>query len=224
MGFKKAKTIIQAFTEPLPVDQTWYQERLAICAKCPLNSVNKVNLTMAEKFNVANLIKKGLCDEGNHCTACGCCIERKCATRSEDCGKVKLDEAPEWRALDAPSKINPQISMENVTPEMGQIEVQDTQFDYNFGVSDKERLTFAFRIRRDEAEFKLKNFRPGCSCTSVDNISDAGKNATQFNVSVSTKGFRKGWNSRKLFITHFINSGKEEEITINIKVNKPNGK
>lgn len=224
MDYKKAKTIAKAFMEPLPVDQEWYQKRLEICSTCPLNSANKKNLTIAEKLNISNLVKKGLCDNGNHCTACGCCIERKCATRIEDCGKASIGEEPEWRALDAPSKINKEISMENVTPEMGEIEVQDKQFDYNFGVSEKEKLTFSFRIRREGNKFELKNFRPGCSCTSVDSISEAGENATQFNVSVSTKGFRKGWNSRKLFITHFLSGGREEEITINIKVNKPNGK
>lgn len=224
MSLKKAKTIAKAFLEPLPEDQEWYQKRLEICRTCPLNSANKENLTLAEKLNINNLVKKGLCDNGNHCTACGCCIERKCATRTEDCGMVKIGEEPKWRALDAPSKVNPEISIKNMTPEMGEIEVEETQFNYNFGITEDNKLTFRFQIKREKNELEVKNYRPGCSCTSVDSVSEIDSNTTEFAVSISTKGFRKGWNSRKLFITHFKTPGMLEEITINMKVNKPNGK
>lgn len=224
MSLDKAKTIVKAFLEPLPVHEKWYQERLAKCEVCPLNSKNKKKLSLADKLNIANLVKKGICDSGDHCTACGCCIERKCATRTEDCGKVKIGETPEWKALDIQSEVNKNISLINMSPTVGEISVSKKEFTYDFGENDSAKLEFRFRVNRKDGKFDLKAYRPGCSCTSVDDVIKIDDNTTEFLVSVSTNSFRKGWNERKLYITHFINPRKLEEIVINMKVNKPNGK
>ena len=71
----------------------------------------------------------------------------------------------------------------------------------------------------------IKSYRPGCSCTSVDDLMSVDDNTARFFVSVSTLGFRKGWNERKLFIVYTdkgSSSGKEHTLTL--KVNKPNSK
>lgn len=222
MDFKKAKTIAKAFIEPLPEGQDWYEKRLSICKACPYNTENieSKDLSLQDKLQ----IKTGLCDNGNHCTACKCCIERKCATRTENCGLEKIDLDPKWKALSVQSKIRPELTLENMTPNNGNIIVEDNQFTYDFGIQTDSRLQFIFRLRRAKGELDIKSWRVGCSCTAVDSMSDIDKNTMEFAVSVSTNGFRQGWNERKLFIIHNMYSNTPEEVTINIKVNKLNGK
>lgn len=219
---EKAKTIAKAFLEPLPEGKDWYENRLKICSTCPYNTANipKGQLKLKDKLKM----KSGLCDNNNHCTACGCCIERKAATKSENCGLEKLYMEPKWKALAAQSNIQKDIFMENMTPEAGEIIVEDKQFTYDFGETTENRLQFKFRIKRLKAKLEIKNYRPGCNCTSVDSISEIDENTTEFSVSISTKAFRKGWNSRKLYILYHLTPQKAEEITINLKVNKPDGK
>jgi len=224
MDFKKAKTIANAFLEPLPEGQDWYENRLKICGACPHNSANKTDLTLAEKLNINKLLKKGICDNGNHCTACGCCIERKCATKSEDCGLVKLNLEPKWRALEVPSTINKGISLINMSSEIGTIEAQKASFLYTFNAVKSNKLDFKFQIKTDFSKLKIKNYKPSCSCIAVNAMERIDANTFEFNISISTTGFREGWNERKLFVTYFERGSMTREIMITFNMNKIDGK
>jgi hypothetical protein len=222
MSLKKAKTIAKAFINELPEGEDWYKKRLEICSVCPYNTKNipKDQLKISEKMKIAS----GVCDDNHFCTACGCCIVRKAAVKSEECGLTKLYMDPKWSALLAQSKLNQTITMENMTPEEGSIVVEDTQFTYDFGIRKEERLQLVFRLTRLKAPLNIKAIRPGCTCTSVDETKEIDENTIEVTVSLSTKGFRRGLNGRKLYVEHFLTKQKVDEVTINLKVNKPNGK
>jgi hypothetical protein len=222
MDFKKAKTIAKAFIEPLPEGQDWYEKRLSICNGCEYNSANieKKDLTLSDKIQ----IKSGLCDDGNHCQACGCCVKRKCATKSENCGLVKLDKEPKWSALEVPSTINKGISIVNLSPDIGGVVAETTTFLYTFDNVEVNKLNFKFQVKSDRSKFKIKNYRPSCSCISVDEMERVDDKTYDFSVSISTTGFRKGWNERKLYITYFERGDLTKEIMITFKMNKLDGK
>lgn len=224
MDFKKAKTIAKSFLEPLPEGEDWYEDRLKICGGCPHNSVNKTDLTLAEKLNINKLLKQGICDNGNHCTACGCCIERKCATKSEECGLVKLDLEPKWGALEVPSTINKGISIINLSPEISSVVAEKTTFTYTFDNIDVKKLEFKFQLKSERTPFKIKTYRYGCSCTSIDSMEKTDDKTYDFEVSVSTNGFRKGLNERKMYIVYFERGDTTKEIMITLKINTLDGK
>jgi hypothetical protein len=224
MSLKKAKTIAKAFLEPLPEGQDWYEKRLEICKTCPSNSANRTEPTLAEKLNITNLIKKGVCDEGNHCMACGCCIERKCATKSEVCGLAEIGEDPKWVALEVPSTINKGISLINLTPEIGEVKTEKASFSYTSNNVEENKLDIKFIIKKDSSTFTIKNYRPSCSCMSVNTMRRLETNSFEFDISISTVGFREGINERKLFVTYFDKGSNTSEIMITFKVYKLNGK
>lgn len=222
MSLKKTKTIIKSFVDKLPEDESWYKKRLEICSTCVYNTKNipKDQLKISEKVKISS----GICDDNNFCTACGCCIIRKASVKSEECGLSKLYMSPKWPALVVQSKLLPSITMENLTPEEGAVITEDTEFVYDFGIRKEDRIQFKFRLNRLKAPLNIKAIRPGCSCTSVDSISEIDKNTSEIAVSISTKGFRDGVNGRKIYVEHYLTETKVDEIPINLKVNKVYGK
>jgi hypothetical protein len=222
MGLKKVKTIAKAFIEPLPEGEDWYEDRLKACGDCEYNikNIEKSKHTLADKLKIS----AGLCDNENHCQACGCCIERKCATKSEDCGLVKLGLAPKWTALELPSVINKGISLINLSPTLGKITVEPRAFIYTVeGIKDK-KITLKVLLKRDNNRLEVKHHRPSCSCISVDDMSRVDRHTYEFIISVSTTGFREGLNERGLYITYYDRGGKTNEVKIDFKLHMSDGK
>ena len=166
----------------------------------------------------------GLCDDGNHCQACGCCVKRKCATKSENCGLTSLDLEPKWEALEVPSTINKGITIINLSSDIASVAAEKTAFVYTFDNVDVKKLNFKFQVKSDRSSFEIKNYRYGCSCTSIDSMQKSDNSTYDFEASVSTNGFRKGLNERKIFLVYFEKGDKTKEITINLKINTLDGK
>ena len=218
MSLKKVKTIANAFIEPLPKGEDWYEARLKICGGCEYNTAN----IASDKLSIADKIKKasGLCDNGNHCKACGCCIERKCATKSENCGMIELGETPKWTALDVESFVNKGISIINLSPGISSLKAEKAAFSLTFENVKDNKLDFRFQVHRNYSKLKIKNYRPSCSCISVNSMENVDVNTYEFDVSVSTTGFRDGINERKLFISYFERGSFVSEIMLILNIYK----
>lgn len=227
MGIKKVKTIAKAFLEPLPAGEKWYEDRLKICEYCPHNSKNVKEEEKSDrlidrvKSAIEKEAKKHLCDNGNSCTLCGCCIERKCATKSEQCGKVKIGEAPLWEALEIQSAVSEDIQLINETPGIGNLVMEGKSFSYNVEDRDEKKVSFSFDVVRKGNPLEIKNYRPSCSCVSVKSMDRKDVSTFNFKIDVSTLGFKSGWNDRKLYIAYFERNQRVKEITLIIKIKMP---
>lgn len=220
MSFKKAKTIAKAFTNKLPVGEAWYEKRLEICNSCEFNTKNidKNLLSITDRIQ----INSGLCDNNNHCTACKCCIERKCSVKTETCGLVKIGKTPKWIALEQPSQIDETLSITNLTPEMGDISWENTGFIYDLGVTSEPKLVMKFRVSK-KGGLNVISQNAGCSCT-VGHVIEVDDETVEFIVELSTLNFRSGEeNKRSITITYEDRASKTKTLQITFKCFK-NGK
>lgn len=213
MSFKKAKTIAKAFINPLPVGEEWYEKRLEICNGCEYNSANVDSEKLS--FGAKLKIQSGFCDNGNHCTACGCCIERKCGSRVSECGLVELKMEPKWKAIDVESD-STDFSIEY----LGTDSILTTS-----NVNGREEFLFDFGQTKAnvlKTEFKLKNKKPfevikyevSCGCTHPEVIDRETEDTYNITVNLSTLKFREGLNEKTITFFCETKNGKEELVFI----------
>lgn len=202
MGLDKVKTIAKAFLSELPVDEKWYQDRLSACEVCEYNTKNieKSKLKITDRIKIATHV----CDNENHCTACGCCIERKCSVKSENCGKLSIGLDPNWLALEVPSFVDKKISIINETPDIGKVYVNSGFFVYDVGKVNTQKVSFVFRIHKEDG-IDVKNYNTPCSC-SVAEMKIIDKKTVEFKLEISTKTFESNVETtRNMTITYNLN-------------------
>lgn len=208
---------MKAFTESLPEGEDWYEKRMAICETCPLNSKNMAREQLSGTDKVK--IDLNVCPEGDHCTACGCCTHRKASQKSETCGKKEIGEEPLWVAVEVESVNDKKVTIENITPDIGNLIEEENTIIFDAGETSKERVDFILGVNR-KGNFELKNVRIGCKCTVAEpeKISD---NHYKFNIALSTKDFRQGANVERSFVVEYYGDKNEvSEITVKIKLKK----
>jgi hypothetical protein len=203
MNLKKAKTIVKAFLDELPVDEKWYQDRIETCNGCEYNTKNitREDLKLTDKLKIST----GVCDNNNHCTACGCCIERKCSVKSETCGKVSIGLSPNWLALEVESELDKSISVINATPEIGTLSNGEGEFIYTVSPTASNKISFSLQIKRSNG-LNIKSYNAGCSCT-VGEIQVIDKETSQLNIDISTLKFKEGEITNKtLYVTYLLDN------------------
>jgi len=216
----QVKTITKSFTTPLPEGEKWYEDRLAICNACELNTKNIdfENLSLKDKIQ-KQTVSKAICDSGNHCTACSCCIERKCATRTETCGLEKLGQTPKWSALETGLLSDASVSIVNLEPEKGTVVQSNKSFDFDLGTVEDETVSISFIVKR-KGGLDLKDFSAGCSCT-IPEYKVLDKESVQFTISINTSKFKPGVASNKTFNVNYYNKPKQfKTIIVNFKIKK----
>lgn len=214
---EKAKTIFKAFTEPLPVGEAWYEERIKICETCDYNTKNmgKEELSAVDRVKLT----VGLCPEGDHCTACGCCTHRKASQKSEQCGLADIGKEPKWPALSVKSSLDKKITVENLTPLIGSLKLADKKLLYDLGESAGERFEFSIALSR-QGSFRIKSVTVGCSCTVADPV-EIGENSYRLDITLSVKNLKAGNTTLKSFtINYYGDSNKAEELGGQIKFKK----
>jgi hypothetical protein len=219
MNIKKAKTIVKAFLSELPTGEKWYEDRLEICNSCEYNTKNieRNKLSMTDRIKIST----GVCDNKNHCTACGCCIERKSSVKGETCGLTYLNMEPKWVAIEVESTLNDGISIINMNPELGTLTYGDSGFVYDFGSSSDNVLTTKFQIKNDKGKLDVKSYNAGCSCT-LGEMLVIDENTVEFKVDISTVNFRKeDLNMRSMNVVYNVeNKNFTKTINITFKVFK----
>lgn len=216
MGIKKIKTIANAFLSPLPVGEEWYEKRVATCNDCEMNSKNISDPTFMQQ--VETKAKSLVCDDGNHCTACGCCVLRKCAVKASICGMVELEtpRTPKWKAIETESFAG--ISLEVVGGEyFATAGVKEILFD--FGASSENVVKAEF-ILKSVSDFTFSKTTVSCGCTHVEKVTPINKRNITFNVSMSTLGFRTGLNEKLLTVEYRTAMGGYKTVTIRFRLIK----
>lgn len=199
MNLKKAKTIVKAFLEELPTEEKWYQDRLEICNSCEYNTRNILasELKLTDKIKIST----GVCDNNNHCTACGCCIERKCSVKQEVCGKTVIGLEPNWVALEVESIVDKGVSAENITPNIGDLTIEGGDFIYDIHPTSDSKVSFSIQLKR-KGGLDIKNYNAGCSCT-VGNIETIDKDTCRMDIDISTLKFKENQLTEKtLYVTY----------------------
>jgi len=220
----KAKSIIKANLEPLPVDEVWYQSRIAICETCPLNSKGIPDEKL--KFS-RRLVRDTVCLGGPLCDGCGCCIDRKASMKESVCGMVELPvddprrTPPKWGAIKSTSEVDSKLTIENLDPENITLQLAENRFVFNADKVTKPVVNFKFRLTRPGG-LKVINFKIGCGCTVAEQeVID--ENTIEFSINISTSRFTKGVSILKTVTINYSegdNSNKERQALINFKMIK----
>lgn len=214
MSFKKAKTIAKAFMNPLPVGEDFYERRLEICRTCEYNSANidPEKLSFGSKLK----IQSKLCDNGNHCTACGCCIERKCGSKASSCGLSEVSGAtPKWNAIHISSeKSNFYIEYVGTDSVLTTSSVNERdEFLFDFGSSSANVLTTEFKLHNNAA-FNVIKYEVSCGCTHPEVIDKLDENTYSIVVNLSTLNFKEGLNEKLITFFCEMAGGKEAKVFI----------
>jgi len=167
---KQVSQIFRAYSQPVPVDQPYFKERIAICDPCEWNSAN----IAPEKLSVADKNKIKVFFKGEPmCTACGCCIPLKAGLRDSVCGLKSKGKKPKWdTAFDKHSKVyglaNKSLIANNLTPDEGVLSPMDGGFKYKVNVLpvDSKMVELVIKIT-DIHGFSLINQITSCGCTAA---------------------------------------------------------
>lgn len=224
---KTIKNIAKAYTTPLPVDEKWFQDRLDICNGCEFNSkvADMSKMSLIEKLSFTT--KQAVCGGEDHCTACGCCIQRKASVKAEQCGIAKLSPAekiakslePKWFSLEVNSDTISDVSMENLTPEQGNISIERLSFVYDLGKVSDLMIPFSFSFTREKG-FEVKDYAAGCKC-SVASHRQINKQTCEFDMQISTETFSKNVKTSRTFnINYYVGNNRTKNVTVVFKITK----
>lgn len=181
----QAKQIVESRVNALPVDEKWYQERLAVCSGCPHNSHNvpEENKTTAQK------VREKVTKE-RYCIACKCPIDHKASIKRAICGLKEIGETPLWGALSVEMSDEMPVSLIHNGPTIYSIEKTGDGFMVDLGKTDKPVIEFSMRFFHPKQN-PLISAIGTCSCTAtVANIVD--ENHSDVAITLSTESFNTG--------------------------------
>ena len=190
----KIKTIIEAFTEKLPVNEDWYKERLEACLGCEFNSdnIDKKDLSFPQKTQIATL-----CSNSRMCTACGCCLDEKLSRKTETCGLKEKGLDPKWKALKAETSntSNLDIEIKDKSAENIFIDTKTNKFIVELGEVSELVKEVKILISK-EGGLKITKMKPACSCT-VPKQEQLDEDTVYTVVKINTSSFSKGGSFNK---------------------------
>lgn len=208
MGIKKVMTIAGAILSENPVNEDWYQERLAICEGCPLNSKNIASENLDISTKAKNLARPGQ----PVCTACGCWINDKASVKSEVCGRVKKGKNPLWPALELELDLDRKVTIENLSPKIGVISQSGPIFVVKLNKSEEPVVMFEFLVSNSSG-FKFETQRLSCSCLS-STVTQENKNSCKIAAKISIKDFKIGLNERAMEIKYVTRNRQSKSINV----------
>jgi len=178
----------------------WYEDRLEICSKCPLNSKN----IEGDKKSLGR--KSWELIAGSHCTekSCGCTIVEKAKIKSEQCP----DTPPRWLAEkkeEVENNESTDVKVENLSPHKVTLTKDGNRYTASYGdLSKGEDSKITIKIFDTTS---ISNISSTCGCTVPERVSvEDGqlisikydtKRVGQFNKTVTVTNQRK----EKIFIT-----------------------
>lgn len=205
----KLKTIVQAFTTENPVNEKWYQDRMKICAGCEYNSDNIKDTKEGFVDKVKAEAKDKICGGKPHCTACGCCIDKKAGEDTETCGLKEIGLEPKWYAFRLETSDSKDLNVINESPEIGQIDLDITGSFFKFNIGETSLNTVPINLILERTKgLTITKLKAACGCTAVKG--DVLNN-TQTRISLKLSTTKFGNNSR--FEKNVTVSYKQQSIT-----------
>lgn len=178
----KVKTIINAFTEKLPIGEPWYEERLSICSGCDYNTDN------INSRGVLGFVKDLM---GASCTACGCFIAEKASRKEESCGLVDKGLTPKWKNLAVITADKDDWNIYNNNPEKATIDLSEDGTHYFLfynDITDSSNTNIELIL---EGNHDIKNIGVSCGCTVPSYIKMA-EGLWKVNIKLNPKKVHKG--------------------------------
>ena len=211
----KLKTIADAFKGELPVNEKWFQDRLAICKLCEHNTANKDKAGI--KLDLQN---QYVCSNNSSCTACGCCIDEKASQKTEACGLVEKGLEPKWEALMLETSNSKDLNVEIVDNSALRIELDPlgTHFILNTHDMTKEDMDIELIVSRTDG-LRIHTVKASCGCTTptVIKIDD---NSIKLKLRLQSSQFTKGSSyTKSVTVNYFVGTGTNKGI-IKIKGKK----
>lgn len=214
MSLKKARKIIGSHLQDLPVGEKWYQDRLAICETCPLNTKNTEEKGPTVSAMLANV---GLMSS-QYCVACGCPIKNKASVKSEICGAVKRGMEAKWFPLEVDSHILKGAYLINTEPENYTIEDGADCVVLRPTPSSKEMWEFNTELFVPKGQV-LQSAQVSCSCVVAQAVRVSETNF-KISIKVSTIAFTKGEEDTKRIYLKFAEKSLLRTLTIKLKMVK----
>jgi hypothetical protein len=212
-NFKKAKTILKAYTEDIPVNEPWFQDRIKICESCEFNSDNVAPEDKDLKYKLREKVSS-ICVKNRWCRACGCCIDEKASRKEVACGLTELKMAPKWPALEAESPTDRKLAVitdgqqpYTITEELGFIYL-------DFGKVASDVVDFDFNIFAPTS-YEFVSAKPVCGCTAAS-IEDVDPNHKKFSMRISTVAFSKSIVTVKSMLVEY----KQGSVTVRFRMQK----
>lgn len=210
--------IYEAFTQDsLPVNESWYQERLAACSACSYNSDNipKENKSFVQNIR-ENVVK---CPQVRYCTACHCCIDQKASIKRAECGLVEIDKEPKWKALEVFAADNTNVALIHAGKRNYIIRNNGSVFFIDLGASEEPVIDFSFVLFVPmQHEFITARATCGCTVSEHEKIDEA---RIKFNIRLSTVNFMPGGVTSRTFYADYKN--KTVEVKFQIQKLTPEG-
>lgn len=212
-AFKNRKQIAEAYSKDKPVEELFYQKRLAICEECPMNSKNNFSLT-------SEIIGK-LTSEEAVCNACSCPIERKAGIKTAICGMVVQGAAPKWYPIVAEDEVGIQFfTVENLSFDLADLKVKERNgentyvFDCGEIGQDIAIIPIKF-IVQGWTKMQIIDMWQDCNCYNVDLVQKP--DSIEGTILVPTKQFQPGYVVEKEFTINFLQEKGENKVKIKFK-------
>lgn len=203
--------IYEAFSQDsLPVNEPWYQERLAACASCSYNSENvpKENKSFLQNIR-ENVIT---CPQVRYCTACHCCIDQKASIKRAQCGLVEIGKSPKWDALEVFTADNSNVALTHTGEKDYIIRNNGSIFFLDLGATSDPVVDFSFELFVPiQHEFITTRVTCGCTVSEHERIDDA---RIKFRIRLSTVNFMPGGITSRTFYADYKNKTVEVKFQI----------
>ena len=189
----KIATIINAFTEPLPEGEKWYEDRLRICKSCPHNSDNK-------EESLTSFIKDIIHVGKSYCTLCGCFDDRKCSRKEEECPDKR------WSKL-AILTVGDSLDLELISGK-GQVSLQtssmDSYFQVDLGTVKLDSDTKTELLLKAKDTFHIASLSAGCPKCTTASFQNIDKNY-KVSIDLKLREINKGNFVKTVYIKYLIN-------------------
>lgn len=203
------KNIVKGFLGKKPVGEQWYEDRLAICAACPLNTVNKdpKDISLIHATQSATI-----CGKGGVCTACGCCISEKASVKAEECGRVKIGQTPLWNKVEDVLNVDQFMKLRTLSPSDLTLDFVNKQprIKKVFDPQTEPKISIKLLLT-DKRGLDILKVVGGCTCTATS-VNKLSQFQTEVNLDISTTGFALDVNERT--VTIFRRNGLNLTLTL----------
>jgi hypothetical protein len=163
-----AGVIAEAFLNELPVEEAWYQKRLALCEACEWNTKNYAPADLRGRMELrTRQLVHGFQDS---CVKCGCFIRQKCAARSVACSLEKEGTA-KWHRLEVITSGGSDLNLLNLSEEICNVDLDEKDGGFAvmyvpFRKPERKELISHFVLETKNGA-KIEEVTAGCSCFSV---------------------------------------------------------
>jgi hypothetical protein len=201
----KINTIVDAFTEKLPIGETWYEERVALCKACPKFSKNAESLTPADALKQFTL--------GGFCTICGCVATRKASQKQEECALSDLGETPKWKSLAVKTADKDDWDVYNNSPHIIELGLEPDAYivEYLKPFKTKEESMIELLF---EGKHIITKTDVSCGCTVIS-YEKIGENLYRINIHMKPEYLKTGKSVKAAFV--YFN---DRQVKIKIKLEK----